>query len=151
MREMTERARAADAVLLHENERGIYGDTIARCVDLMGSVDDAHFQAALDPANFVVCGQVPYPDAYDALHSWVQYIHVKDVRADGALAPAGEGVARWPDLLQRLHQDGYDGVLSLEPHLAEAGQYQGVSGPDLFRRASQALQLLLRALDWEYN
>ena len=150
VREMTDRARAADVVLLHENERDIYGDTIARCVDLMGSVDDAHFQAALDPANFVVCGQVPYPDAYDALRSWVQYVHVKDVRADGALAPAGEGVARWPDLLQRLRQDGYDGVLSLEPHLAEAGQYQGVSGPDLFRRASQALQLLLRALDWEY-
>ena len=151
MHEMTDRARAADVVLLHENERGIYGDTIARCVDLMGSVDDAHFQAALDPANFVVCGQVPYPDAYDALRSWVQYVHVKDVRADGALAPAGEGVARWPDLLQRLRQDGYDGVLSLEPHLTEAGQYQGVSGPDLFRRASQALQLLLRALDWEYD
>jgi 3-dehydroshikimate dehydratase len=151
VREMTDRARAADVVLLHENERDIYGDTIARCVDLMGSVDDAHFQAALDPANFVVCGQVPYPDAYDALRSWVRYVHVKDVRADGALAPAGEGVARWPDLLQRLRQDGYDGVLSLEPHLAEAGQYQGVSGPDLFRRASQALQLLLRALDWEYD
>src|SRR5438132_4310906 len=53
VREMTDRARAADVVLLHENERDIYGDTIARCVDLMGSVDDAHFQAALDPANFV--------------------------------------------------------------------------------------------------
>ena len=151
VREMTDRARAADVVLLHENERDIYGDTIARCVDLMGSVDDAHFQAALDPANFVVCGQVPYPDAYDALHSWVQYIHVKDVRADGAIAPAGEGVARWPDLLQRLRQDGYDGFLSLEPHLAAAGQHQGFSGPDLFRRASQALQLLLRAMDWEYD
>ena len=151
VREMTTRARAADVVLLHENERDIYGDTIARCVDLMGSVDDAHFQAALDPANFVVCGQVPYPDAYDALHSWVQYIHVKDVRADGAIAPAGEGVARWPDLLQRLRQDGYDGFLSLEPHLAAAGQHQGFSGPDLFRRASQALQLLLRAMDWAYD
>jgi sugar phosphate isomerase/epimerase len=80
----------------------------------------------------------------------VRYIHVKDVRADGAIAPAGEGVARWPDLLQRLHQDGYDGFLSLEPHLAAAGPI-GFSGPDLFRRASQALQLLLRALDWQYE
>jgi sugar phosphate isomerase/epimerase len=151
VREMTDRARAADVVLLHENERDIYGDTIARCVDLMGSVDDVHFQATLDPANFVVCGQVPYPDAYDALRSWVRYVHVKDVRADGAIAPAGEGVARWPDLLQRLRQDGYDGFLSLEPHLAAAGQYQGFSGPDLFRRASQALQLLLRTMDWGYD
>jgi 3-dehydroshikimate dehydratase len=150
LREMTARARAADVVLLHENERDIYGDTIARCVDLLRSIDDAHFQAALDPANFVVCGQVPYPDAYDALRPWVRYVHVKDVRADGAIAPAGEGVARWPDLLRSLRRDGYEGFLSLEPHLAAAGQYQGFSGPDLFRRASQALQQLLRAMDWEY-
>src|SRR2546423_6580962 len=131
VREMTDRARAADVVLLHENERDIYGDTIARCVDLMGSVDDAHFQAALDPANFVVCGQVPYPDAYDALRSWVQYVHVTDVRADGALAPAGEGVARWPHPLQRLRQGGYDGGFFLEAHLTEAGQYLGGRGHDL--------------------
>ena len=33
LREMTARARAADVILLHENEKEIYGDTIARCVD----------------------------------------------------------------------------------------------------------------------
>jgi 3-dehydroshikimate dehydratase len=75
---------------------------------------------------------------------------VKDARSDGSVVPAGEGVADFPELLQRLQADGYDGFLSLEPHLALAAQYRGFSGPDLFRRASQALQQMLQAIGWEY-
>ena len=150
LREMIARARAAGVFLLHENEKDIYGDTIARCVDLLQSCDDAHFQAILDPANFIQVGQTPYPDAYEAMHPWLRYVHVKDARSDGSVVVAGEGVSHWHELLQRLRADGYDGFLSLEPHLALAGQYQGFSGPDLFRRASQALQQMLQAMGWEY-
>ncbi len=75
---------------------------------------------------------------------------MKDARPDGSVVVAGEGVSHWPELLQRLRADGYDGFLSLEPHLALAGQYQGFSGPELFRRASQALQQMLQAMGWEY-
>ena len=148
LREMT--ARAAGVILLHENEKDIYGDTIARCVDLLQSCGSPQFQAAFDPANFIQCGQTPYPDAYDALRPWLQYVHVKDALPDGNVVAAGEGVARWPELLQRLRADGYDGFLSLEPHLALAAQYRGLSGPELFRRASQALQRMLQAIGWEY-
>ena len=150
LREMTARARAAAVILLHENEKDIYGDTIARCVDLLQGINDAHFQAVFDPANFIQCGQTPYPDAYEAIRPWLRYVHVKDARSDGSVVPAGEGVSHWPELLQRLRANGYDGFLSLEPHLALAGQYQGFSGPDLFRRASQALQQMLQAMGWEY-
>ena len=150
LREMSSRARAAGVNLLHENEKDIYGDSIARCVDLLQSCSAPQFQAAFDPANFIQCGQTPYPDAYDALRPWVQYVHVKDARPDGSVVPAGEGVAHWPALLQRLRAEGYDGFLSLEPHLALAAQYRGFSGPDLFRQASQALQRLLQALGWQY-
>ncbi|MFL5590515.1 MAG: sugar phosphate isomerase/epimerase family protein, partial [Ktedonobacteraceae bacterium] len=136
--------------LLHENEKDIYGDTIARCVDLLQSCSAPQFQAAFDPANFIQCEQTPYPDAYDALRPWLRYVHVKDARPDGSVVVAGEGASHWPELLQRLRSDGYDGFLSLEPHLALAGQYQGFSGPDLFRRASQALQQMLQAMGWEY-
>ena len=150
LREMTARARAAGVILLHENEKEIYGDTIARCVDLLQNCDDTHFRAILDPANFIQCGQTPYPDAYEAVRPWLEYVHVKDARADGSVVAAGEGVADFPELLQRLRADGYDGFLSLEPHLALAAQYRGFSGPDLFRRASQALQHMLQAMGWEY-
>lgn len=150
LREMSMRARAAGVNLVHENEKDIYGDSIARCVDLLQSCSTPQFQAAFDPANFIQCGQTPYPDAYDALRPWVQYVHVKDARPDGSVVPAGEGVTHWPEFLQRLRADGYDGFLSLEPHLALAAQYRGFSGPDLFRQASQALQRMLQTLGWEY-
>ncbi len=148
MQEFTARARAANVILLHENEKDIYGDIISRCVDLYQTINDPHLRNVLDPANFLQCAQVAYPDAYNALHPWTQYIHVKDVKTDGTLAPAGEGDAHWPALLQQLRADGYSGFLALEPHLSFAGQFQGVSGPDLFRKASQALQKLLRDMDW---
>src|SRR6266851_229494 len=123
LHELTARARSANITLLHENEKDIYGDTIARCVDLLQNINDDHFQAILDPANFIQCGQVPYPDGYEALHPWLSYVHVKDALPDGSVVPAGEGVAHWPELLQRLREDGYDGFFSLEPHLSAAGQY----------------------------
>ena len=149
LRELTKQARNANLILLHENEKDIYGDTIARCTDLLQSINDPHFQAILDPANFIQCEQTPYPDAYLELRPWLRYMHVKDALADGTVVPAGEGVARWPEILQQLHTDGYEGFFSLEPHLALSGQYQGFSGPDLFRRASQALQQLLKSMDWK--
>ncbi len=151
LHEMTARASAAQVTLLHENEKGIYGDTIARNVDLLQSIDNPHFRAVLDPANYLQCQQVPYPDAYEAIRPWLSYVHVKDVAPDGTLVVAGEGAAHWRELLQRLRADGYSGCLSLEPHLVAAGQYQGFSRIDRFRRASQALQQLLHEIQWEYD
>ena len=150
LRELTAKAQAANITLLHENEKGIYGDTIARCVDLLQNINDAHFQATLDPANFIQCGQTPFPAGYEALQPWLSYIHVKDARSDGSIVAAGKGTARWPELLQALQQDRYDGFFSLEPHLASAAQFQGFSGPELFHHASQAFQQLLKQLEWEY-
>ena len=151
LRLMSERASSANVTLLHENEKDIYGDTIDRCVDLMRNCANEHFKAVLDPANFIQCAQVPYPDAYDALHPWLAYMHVKDALPDGSVVAAGKGAARWPDLLQRLRADGYDGFFSLEPHLAAAGQFSGFSGPDLLAKAAQALRGMLNEMGWEYE
>ena len=150
LREFTIRARNANLLLLHENEKDIFGDSVARCSDLLQSINDPHFQAIFDPANFIQCGQTPYPDAYQELSRWLRYIHVKDALLDGTVVAAGEGVARWPELLQQLRMDGYDGFFSLEPHLALAEQYRGFSGPGLFHRASRSFQRLLQSIDWKY-
>jgi 3-dehydroshikimate dehydratase len=143
MRLLAKRAQHAGMVLLLENEKDVYGDTLARCVDLLGSVDDASFRAAFDPANFIQVGETPYPDAYETLRPWLTYIHVKDAKWDGAVTAAGEGFARWPELLARLGQDGYDGFFSLEPHLASAGNLRGFSGPELFTYAAKRFRELI--------
>ena len=147
---MAQRAQQENIILLHENEKDIYGDTIARCVDLLQAINHNNLRAVFDPANFIQCGQTPYPDAYEAIQPWLYYMHVKDARADGTVVPAGSGIAHWPDLLRRLRLDGYDGFLALEPHLMTAGASAGFSGPNLFRRASQALQTLLHEMQWDY-
>lgn len=145
---LVDEARAAGVTLLHENEKDIYGDTIARCLDLFQTLADPHLAAAFDPANFVQCGQVPDPDACTALQPWIRHVHVKDVTAEGRLVPAGAGVAGWPGLLARLRAGGYSGFFTLEPHLAAAGPFAGFSGPDQFRLAARAFQDLLRAAGW---
>ncbi len=156
MRALIERAREAGITLLHENEKDIYGDTIARCVDLLHELSDMqggnqHLQAAFDPANFIQCGQTPFPDAYEALRPWLAYVHIKDALPDGRVVAAGEGIAHWPELLERLRSDAYDGFFSLEPHLAAAGQYGGFTGPDLFHHAAQVFQMLLQNMGWPYH
>ena len=151
LRELTRLARNTNLILLHENEKEIYGDTMVRCIDLLQNINDPHFQAIFDPANFIQCKQTPYPDAFQALRPWLRYMHVKDALADGTVVAAGEGVTQWLDIVQQLHLDGYDGFFSLEPHLALAGQFQGFSGPELFHKASQSFQQLLQSIDWKYE
>ena len=46
-------AEQADVVLLHENEKEIYGDIPRRCLDIVTSVDSPHLRLAWDAANFV--------------------------------------------------------------------------------------------------
>jgi 3-dehydroshikimate dehydratase len=150
LRELTRLAHNANLILLHENEKDIYGDTIAHCADLLQNINDPHFQAIFDPANFIQCKQTPYPDAFLALRTWLRYMHVKDALGDGTVVAAGEGLAQWPEIIQQLHADSYDGFFSLEPHLALSGQFQGFSGPELFRKASQSFQQLLKSIHWKY-
>jgi 3-dehydroshikimate dehydratase len=150
LRVMVEHARGRDVVLLHENDTGLYGDTIPRCLDVQRNVAASHFRNVFDPSNYVLSRQVVYPDAYEAVQPWIEYVHVKDAR-DGTVLPAGQGDANWPSLLRRMHADGYSGYFALEPHLGEALWNRGFSGPERFRAASQAFQGLLNEIGWEFE
>jgi len=150
LRVLTDRATDAGVTLLHENDSGLYGDTIARNVDVLQTIRDPHLAALLDPANYLLSGDTPYADGYQAVRSRLGYVHVKDAK-DGAVVGAGEGEGRFPELLRQMQADRYNGIFSLEPHLGSAGPLRGFSGPDLFRHASQAFQRLLQAEGWAYQ
>lgn len=128
LRRMTAYAGERDVVLLHENEKGIYGDTAERCADLMRELGCRHFQAVFDPANFVQCGQ-DTKEAYEALRNFIAYVHVKDARVeDRSVVPAGAGDGNVGHILKGLLDSGYEGYLSLEPHL---GSFSGLAGLEL--------------------
>jgi sugar phosphate isomerase/epimerase len=139
-------AQRAGVTLLHENEKGIYGDVPSRCVDVLAGVSSPALQAAWDAANFVQCGiSHPYTEGYESLRPYIEYVHVKDALSDsGKVVPAGEGEGQWPETLSALDASGFDGFFSLEPHLASAGPYSGFSGPELFGEAVRAFRELLR-------
>ena len=116
---MVEEAAAWDSVLLHENEKGIYGDNAPRCKELLDAFYGPHFKAVFDFANFVQVGQQTLP-AYELLKPYVEYVHVKDAqRGTGAVVPAGQGDGHVKDILTDLIGGGWKGFLSLEPHLTD--------------------------------
>ena len=123
MKAMCALAEREDIVLLHENEKGIYGDIAPRCADILKTVNSERLRAVFDPANFVQCGQKTFPDAFDMLAPYVEYMHIKDALADGSVVPAGMGEGRVSDILKALADRNYTGFLSLEPHL---GSFEGL-------------------------
>ena len=144
MRALAERAEAEDVILLHENEKDIYGDTPERCLDLVESVGSPALRLAWDSANFVQVGVAhPFDDAYAALRPHLEYLQVKDaLSATGEVVPAGEGDGQVLQTLTALRDDGYSGFASLEPHLTDAHALGGFSGPAAFGRAARAFRTL---------
>ena len=127
LRLMAEFAEKDKVLLLHENEKGIYGDNAERCLDILTTIASPNLKAVFDPANFVQCG-VDTKKAYELLKDHIAYMHIKDAKAeDGSVVPAGYGDGNVPFILGELMKKGYYGFLSLEPHL---GAFTGLSDID---------------------
>lgn len=131
-------------VLVHENEKGIFGDTGRRCTDLMDSINSPKLRSAFDFANFVQVGEKPL-DNWPALKAFTAHIHIKDaVMGTGQVVPAGQGDGQIEPIVRDAYASRYRGFLSLEPHLKVAGHSHGETGPELFGTAAEALKALCR-------
>ncbi|MHA6508061.1 sugar phosphate isomerase/epimerase family protein [Tessaracoccus sp. Y1736] len=152
MTALAQRAEAGGVVMLHENEKGIFGDIPERVLDLVTSVNSPALRLAWDAANYVQVGVVPFPEAYEQLRPYTDYIQIKDAKlGTGEVVVAGAGDGRVPDTIRALAADGFDGFFSMEPHLSSAHHLGGFSGPDNFTRATQAFTALLDAQQISYR
>lgn len=143
--QMAAEAEKTPILLAHENEKGIYGDTGARCLDIMQSIASKSLCAIFDPANFIQCAQRPYEDCWMHLQPFVRYFHIKDaLAASGKVVPAGQGDGNLPKILAetaaRSRASGYTFFLSLEPHLSADF---GATGPERFKAAADGLKKVL--------
>ena len=87
---------------------------------------------------------MPFTDGYELLKDYIEYVHVKDaLMAEKQVVPAGEGDGEFKPFLAALKASGYDGFLSLEPHLSIAGESRGWTGSELFGKATEALRHVL--------
>lgn len=140
-------AKKAGLVLLHENEKGIFGDTVERCKWLFEACYSDHFRGVLDPANFVYYGIKPNEEAYPLLEPYLAGFHIKDaVREHDKFTnvPAGAGQGQLRELLRQIKLSGKPYTLALEPHLKPRS-------PETFRTAVQAFKQLLKEteLSWK--
>lgn len=117
MQNFIKEAEKLDVVLLHENEKGIYGDDVESCIKLVETVSSEKFRLIFDPANFVQVGLSPL-EAFENLKKHVEYIHLKDAKySSGENVLIGTGDGEILELLKELKKDKFEGFLSLEPHL----------------------------------
>ena len=110
-----EMAQGSGVTLCHENEKGIYGDNAARCLEIHKAVPA--LKGVFDPANFVQCEQDTI-EAWDLLEPYIYYGHIKDANKEGKVVPPGKGEGQLPTYLKRFFAKGCE-VLTLEPHLAK--------------------------------
>jgi sugar phosphate isomerase/epimerase len=143
MREIARRAAAEGVTLMLENEKGIYGDTVARVLDILETVNSPALAHAFDPANYLEIGQ-SVDDAWTMLRPRVAHFHVKDYSLKlHKNVPAGAGDGQIPRLIADAVAHGYDGFCVLEPHLVIAEQSYGFTGPERFGDAARALKSAL--------
>ena len=129
MHRMVDVAKDSSVVLLHENEKDIYGEKAKECLEVLEAVNSPKLRATFDPANFVQVGQEVYPEAYEMLKDYIEYFHVKDAFFNSKnIVPAGYGDGKIKELLDRLKADNFNGFLSLEPHLYH---FEGFAGLEL--------------------
>jgi sugar phosphate isomerase/epimerase len=143
MRRLADRAAARGLTLLLENEKGIYGDTAARVLEILETVDSPALVHAFDPANYVEIGQ-SIDEAWRMLRARTAHFHIKDYDSQAHKnVVAGRGEGQIPRLLAEAAAGGYDGFCVLEPHLVVAELTFGFTGPDRFRDAANALKGIL--------
>ena len=116
MEQLLELAARFGVTLCHENEARIYGDTPARCRELLDAFP-GRLGCVFDMGNFVLEGVEPYA-AYELLKKDISYFHIKDALFHGAIVPPGCGDARIREILSaHTAYAKEDFFVSLEPHL----------------------------------
>lgn len=128
MKAMCDVAEKEGVILLHENEKQIYGDVATRCLDIFETVNSPVLKGVFDPANFVQVGEETYPKAFNMLKEHIVYMHIKDALENGDVVPAGYGIGEVESIIEALYESGYEGFLSLEPHL---GSFNGLEGLEI--------------------
>ena len=131
---MADYAFANGVQACHENEKGIFGDTADRCLDLLQNC--SHLRGVFDPANFVQCGEDTLR-AFELLEPYTEYLHMKDaLYADSSVVPVGRGDGNVKAILSAVHAHrAGDVMLTLEPHLQVFDGLQSLETGGETRRA----------------
>jgi sugar phosphate isomerase/epimerase len=119
------------------NESGMARPTASDVLELVEAVDHPAVRLAWSPSDGYRNGERPLA-VVERIAPLLAYVRVADVRLDEDgfhPTPIGQGDVGWAQLLNDLHDNGYDGPVSLEVHIEPKAKY------GLFD-ATQIIQLL---------
>ncbi|MBC7327566.1 sugar phosphate isomerase/epimerase [bacterium] len=123
LKRAAEEAEKEGLILALENEHSCFAGSGEETATLLSLIDSPYLKVIWDPGNAFFAGEVPYPDGYEKVKDYIVHIHIKDARLNKQTnqpewALIGEGEIDFPAQFQRLKEEGYDGVVSLETHLS---------------------------------
>ena len=127
-----ELAKGSGVLLCHENEKGIYGEDAAHCLEIHQTIPE--LKGVFDPANFLQCHQETIP-AWELLEPYIYYGHIKDANENRKVVPPGMGRGELPTYLKRFFAKGCE-VLTLEPHLAKFVGLKGLENGEVTQSAT---------------
>lgn len=158
--EPARRARAAGIVLGVVNDPETFlgtGRELARFIEAVGS---PQLKAVWDPCASIYDidrPEIPYPGGYERLKRHIALVRVRDVdrqQHSGKLQECvlGNGLVGWPQQIQALKADHYQGPLSIatgwHPGVDPSGTiYTGDSSPEGAKKASQTYLTGLHKLE----
>jgi len=119
MKELAKIAEDGGVILAHENCSGWGGLSPENSLRLLNEVGSPAFVLLFDTGNVVAHTDIDTWDFYIKIKPYIKYVHIKDYKADksGATFP-GEGTSKVKEILTDLKNSGYDGFVSIEPHVA---------------------------------
>jgi len=120
MKNLAKIAEDGGITMVHENCSGWGGLSAENSNILLGEVNSPALKVVFDTGNPVTYGQDAW-DYYQKVYNDIVYVHIKDVkRVDGEdiYCYCGDGQGYVREILGDLLGKGYDGGISIEPHLA---------------------------------
>ena len=166
LREITRLLNDAGITPVHENCMNFGGMSWQHTLQMIEAVPD--LKLVFDTGNPVITkdysdGATHHQDPwtfYQNVRPHIAYVHIKDVVMDGDREDykyPGEGDGRIVDILRDLKKTGYDGGISIEPHMAavfhnpDAGRASAQDSYDNYLTYGRRLMAILDDLGYQWT
>ena len=120
IKELAKMAADGGVVMVHEHGGTMWTRSDPdRMIELYEATDSPGFKLLLDMANFTGtdAGDKSW-STYQRIKDMIDYVHLKDRVDNETCTWIGEGIIPVSKLLKAMVDDGYDGFVSMEPHIA---------------------------------
>lgn len=120
LKELAVMAEDGGIILAHENCSGWAGQSAENSLYMIEKVDSPALKLIFDTGNTVTAEQHSF-DFYSAVKEHVVHVHIKDgIKDDQGHRHTfpGQGQGMVKEVVADLKQSGFDGAVSIEPHIA---------------------------------